>query len=164
FLVGPETTKVALPEYAQSPEDFQRHFEDLGQNASSIKAPRAMLYMHYLIDALVQGAIGESKSKIGNANAPPRLNYLLKASRIYDVGLAAACRACLVVCHAPAYGRAAAKLSVGPSQVNWLGFTKIGEGQDRPSLNPFTYTDDFYKDIPAVDADGDPVVKDGAQV
>jgi hypothetical protein len=164
FLVGPETTKVALPEYAQSPEDFQRHFEDLGQNASTIKAPRAMLHMHYLIDALVQGAIGESKSKIGNANAPQRLNYLLKASRIYDVGLADAYRAFLVGCYVPAYGRAVAKLSVGPSKGNWLGFTKIGEGQDRPSLNPFTYTDDFYKDIPAVNADGDPVLKDGAQI
>src|SRR5579883_3000470 len=88
FLVGTETSQVALPEYAQSAQDFQRHFEDLGQNASTIKAPRAMLYMHYLIDAISQGAIGESKDKIGNANAPQRLNYLLRASRIYDQTLA----------------------------------------------------------------------------
>lgn len=164
FLVGPQTSQVALPEYAQSPEDFQRHFEDLGQNASTIKAPRAMLYMHYMIDAIVQGAIGESKSKIGNANAPQRLNYLLRASRIYDFGLADAYRAFLVGCYVPAYGRAVAKLSLGKSQVNWLGFTKIGEGQDRPSLNPFSYNEDFYKDIPAVNGDGDPVIRDGAQV
>jgi hypothetical protein len=164
FLVGPETSQVALPEYAQSPEDFQRHFEDLGQNASTIKAPRAMLYMHYMIDAIVQGAIGESKSKIGNANAPQRLNYLLRTSRIYDFGLADAYRAFLVGCYVPAYGRTVAKLSLGKSQVNWLGFTKIGEGQDRPSLNPFAYNDDFYKDIPAVNGDGDPVIKDGVQV
>lgn len=164
FLVGPQTSQVALPEYAQTPEDFQRHFEDLGNHASTIKAPRAMLYMHYLVDVLIQGAIGESKSKIGNANAPQRLNYLLKSSRIYDYGLANAYRAFLVGCYVPAYGRAVAKLSAGPSKVNWLGFTKIDEGQDRPSLNPFTYGEDFYKDIPAVDADGDPVIKDGAQV
>ncbi len=164
FLVGPVDAKVSLPEYAQSPEDFQRHFEDLGKNAATIRAPRAMLYMHYLMDAMAQGAIGESKSKIGNSNAPQRLNFLLKSSRIYDYGLADAYRAFLVGCYVPAYGRHVAKLSLGKSKVNWIGFTKIEEGQDRPNLNPFTYDQAFYEGLQAIDADGDPVEKDGNPV
>lgn len=163
FLVGPETVQVALPEYADSPEDFQRHFEDLGQHASTIKAPRAMIYMHYLVDALVQGSLGESKSKIGNANAPQRLNVLLRQSRIYDVRLADAYRVFLVGCYVPAYGRAVAELSQG-KKPNWLGVDKPGDWNDRPTLNPFDYGEDFYKDIPAVNGDGDPVIKSGVQV
>ena len=130
FLVFPIKTKVNLPEYAMTLEEFQEQFDDFGRHGSTVRAPRVMIWMHYLVDTMVTSGLAQLKRRAVDAQDAERLAQLLRNARIYDDGLAERYRIFLIGCYVRAQGHLYDPKKLG------------SENQGSPyDLNPFVNID-----------------------